>query len=75
MHMDDLFVSSLNHAPGPRIEPFVEWRVGAHRVGKGFTVVIGNTSVVEVEVGHVAVHAEGGVGLVGGEGEVLQRIQ
>ena len=73
--MGVLFVSSLNHAPGPRIEPFVEWRVGAHRVGKGLAVVVGDAGVVEVEVGHVAVHAEGGVGLVGGEGKVLQRIQ
>ena len=73
--MGVLFVSSLNHAPGPRIEPFVEWRVGAHRIGEGFAVVVGNAGVVEVEVGHVTVHAEGGVGLVGGEGKVLQRIQ
>ena len=73
--MDVLFVSALNHAPGPRIEPFVEWRVGADRVGEGLTVVVGNAGVVEVEVGHVAVHAEGGVGLVRGEGEVLRRIQ
>ena len=69
------FKSAFNYAPGPQIEPFVEWRVGADRVGEGLAVIIGDAGVVKVAVGHVAVHAEGGVGLVHGEGEVLHRIQ
>ena len=69
-----MFQNALNCVPGPGIEPAVEGLVGAHRVGKELAVVVGDAGVLEVEVGHVAVHAEGGVRLVGGEGKVLEQV-